>query len=127
MGDDQIKNILFPTEDEMGLNSPICHHFGKTPYLTLLKVEDDIIMDLKVFETQGRHAGGHTTAAEVVLINDGDVVICGNLGGKAVEMLGNGGVQVFSGANGTVSQAFQQWKNEDLKPGSLKPCTEGHH
>jgi len=111
----------------MGLNSPICPHFGKTPYLTLLKVEDGTIEDFKVFETHGRHTGGRATPAELVLINGGDVVICGSLGGKAVEMLNNSGVQVFSGANGTVIQAFQQWKNEDLKPGSLEPCTEGHH
>ncbi|MEN6573009.1 NifB/NifX family molybdenum-iron cluster-binding protein [Methanobacterium aggregans] len=122
----KIKNLCFPTEDEKGLNSPICPHFGKTPYLTILKIEDDIVMDLEAFETHGRHSGGHATAAEVILVNDGDIVVCGNLGAKAVEMLSNGGVQVFSGATGTVNQAFQQWKNGDLKPGSLEPCTASH-
>lgn len=123
---DRISLICIPSLNEGGLLSDVSMHFGKTPYFTFIKLEDGEIKDIDVKETFGKHAGGSMTPAEIILNSGADVLICGNLGSKAVSMLRENGVQVFSGASGQVNQAFKEWKMGKLSLADENSCSEKH-
>jgi len=99
-------------------------HFGKTPYFTFINVEDGKIKDINVIESLGKHSGGAKTPAEIILSSGADVLICGNLGPKAVSMLRENGITVFSGASGKVDDAYKEWKMGKLSFADENSCNE---
>ncbi len=86
-------------------------HFGKTPYFTFIKFENGEINGINVIESVGKHKGGSKTPAEIIMDSKADVLICGNLGSKAISMLRNNEIEVFSGgSSGKVRDAIKEWK-----------------
>lgn len=106
--------ICIPTIEKNGLTSNISIHFGKTPYFAFLIEEKGQIKNIKFVKSKGKHAGGKLTPAEIVLNSDANILICGNLGSKAVNMFQQHHIQVFSGANGNVQEIFEQWIDGNL-------------
>jgi predicted Fe-Mo cluster-binding NifX family protein len=118
----KITLICIPSQDERGLLSNISMHFGKTPYLTYIKLEDGEIKDIKVIESFGKHMGGSSTPAQIILGLKVDVLICGNLGSKAISMLNGNGMDIFSGASGKVKDALSEWKIGNLSVAGDNSC-----
>lgn len=115
--------ICIPTIEKEGLNSNISLHFGKTPYFAFLKEKNGEIEDINFIESKGKHMGGSLTPAEIILNSDANILICGNLGSKAVNMLQKNNVKVFSGANGSVKDIFEQWKSGNLDMADKNSCS----
>ncbi len=120
----KIITIGIPTINEGGLLSDISMHFGRTPYLTIIKVENDEIINIDTIEIQGKHTGGTKTPAEIISNSGVDVLLCGNLGPKAVSMLQNSGIEVYSGASGKVQDAFKAWQTGMLQLADENSCND---
>jgi predicted Fe-Mo cluster-binding NifX family protein len=120
----KITTIGIPTLNEGGLLSDISMHFGRTPYLTIIKIENDEIKDIDTTEIQGKHTGGSKTPAEIISNSGVDVLLCGNLGPKAVSMLQNSGMEVYSGASGKVENAFKAWQTGMLQLADENSCND---
>lgn len=120
----KITTIGIPTLNEGGLLSDISMHFGRTPYLTIIKVENDEIIDIDTIEIQGKHTGGSKTPAEIISNSGVDVLLCGNLGPKAVSMLQNSGMTVYSGASGKVENAIKAWQTGMLQLADKNSCND---
>lgn len=119
--------ICVPSLDQEGLKSKISQHFGKTPYFVLIKYEDGKIENVQVLESQAKHTGGSMTPGEFIANSGAKTLLCGNLGPKAVQMLQNAGIEVFTGASGTVIEALQDWAEGKLKQASMdSACSDGH-
>jgi predicted Fe-Mo cluster-binding NifX family protein len=113
IGGQNIK-ISIPSMDNQALSSEISIHFGKSPYFTILDVKNNQIEKIEVIKSLGKHEGGKMTAAEIIIQSKADVLLCANLGSKAVEMLNERGVKIYAGAFGTVENTFEEWKNGNL-------------
>jgi predicted Fe-Mo cluster-binding NifX family protein len=120
----KIITIGIPTINEGGLLSDISMHFGRTPYLTIVKIENDEIKDIDTIEIQGKHTGGSKTPAEIISNSGVDILICGNLGPKAVSMLQNSKMEVYSGASGKVEDALNAWQTGLLKLADENSCND---
>ena len=120
----KIKTIGIPTLNDGGLLSDISMHFGRTPYLTIIKIENDEIKDINTIEIQGKHTGGSKTPAEIISNSGIDVLICGGLGPKAVSMLQNSGIEVYSGASGKVEDILKSWQTGKLNLADENSCNE---
>ncbi len=110
--------------EKNGLNSNVSLHFGKTPYFAFLKEKNSEIEDISFVESRGKHTGGSLTPAEIILNSDANILICGNLGSKAVNMFQKHDIQVFSGANGNVQEVFEQWMNGKLFVADENSCSK---
>jgi len=120
----KITVICIPTLDEKGLKSDLSVHFGKTPYFTFIKIEDGEIKDIDVIESFGKHKGGSKTPAEIILNSDAKILICGNLGQKAVSMLRESDMEVFSGASGKVEEILKDCQDGKLSIADENSCNE---
>lgn len=87
----------------------------KVRIFAFLGVKDNNIEDIKILKTLGRHTGGKITPAEMILGSNADILLCANLGSKAVKMFREEGVKVFLGASGTVQYTFDEWKRDNLR------------
>lgn len=108
-------SICIPSLDDQGLSSEISNHFGKSPYFTLLIIDGTKIEKIDVIKSLGMHEGGRLTPAEIINQFNSDVLLCANLGSKAVQLLHQYGIKVFVGASGTVENTFEEWKKDNLR------------
>ena len=120
----KITIIGIPTVNDEGLLSDISMHFGRTPFLTTIKIEDNEIKDINTIEVLGKHTGGSKTPAEIISTSGVNVLLCGNLGPKAVSMLQDRGIEVYSGASGKVEDALKAWQTNMLKLADENSCND---
>jgi predicted Fe-Mo cluster-binding NifX family protein len=107
------------------LTSPVDSRFGRAKYFIVLDTETgkftahDNAVNLQLAQGAGIQAGQ-------VVVNLGvDAVITGNVGPKAFNVLKAGNIQIFIGANGTVQQAVDDYKQCKLKAVD-QATVEGH-
>lgn len=119
--------ICVPSLSNEGLQAEVSQHLGKTPYFVLIKWENDQIEKFQVLESGSKHLGGRMTPGEFIAGSGANILLCGNLGQKAVQMIEKAGIEVYVGASGTVMEALQSWADSKLKPATMDTaCADGH-
>ena len=106
----------------------IFQHFGRTENFKVYDAEDGQIVSV---ETVGSNGNGHSALAGLLAENAIDVLICGGIGGGAMDALAGYGIEVIAGAEGDPTVAVEAYlKGELVSTGSN--CShhdgeEGHH
>ncbi len=107
------------------LDSPTDPRFGRARFLILMDTETggflSVDNDINLNASQG---AGIQTARKVVELK-AQTVITGHVGPKAFSVLDAGGVAIYTGASGTVSQAVEQFKAGSLHR-AQSATVEGH-
>jgi predicted Fe-Mo cluster-binding NifX family protein len=113
------------TSQGPALDSPTDPRFGRARYLILLDTDTGeysaVDNDINLNASQG---AGIQTGKKVVELK-AQAVITGHVGPKAFSTLDAGGVAVYTGATGTVSQGFEQFKSGSLQQ-AQSANVEGH-
>ncbi len=104
-------NTCIPVERDLGLESPICMHFGSAPLMMFVDTETGQT------KTKAREAGGHGSCAPLALLAGEavDAVIIGGIGRGALIQLLNSGLPVYQSGAATVSQALSALKSGNLE------------
>jgi predicted Fe-Mo cluster-binding NifX family protein len=106
------------------LEATIDPRFGRCLYLVIV---DSETMQFEAIPNMaaGSTGGAGIQAAQTIANKDVKVVITGNIGPNAFEALSTAGIEIITGASGTVKEAIDQYKNGKLhKTGS---ATVGEH
>ena len=85
-------------------NGEVFQHFGHTKEFKFYTVEDKKIVDSEIVPTMG---SGHSMLADFLLLNGVTVLICGGIGGGAINALGQAGIEVYAGAAGSPDAAVE--------------------
>ena len=107
------------------LNSPVDPRFGRAKFFVIVETETgeftaaDNTQNLNAVQGAGIQAGRNVVELGV------QSVITGHVGPKAFSTLQAGGVQIYTGADGTVADAIEQFKAGRLKQASGADV-EGH-
>ena len=83
--------ICIPTETDQGLEAAVMAHFGSAPFFTIYDTNTEGIEHVGNQNLHHMHGG-----CQPLLALNGkavDVVICGGMGARAVQKLGEGGVK----------------------------------
>jgi predicted Fe-Mo cluster-binding NifX family protein len=117
--------ITFPTNDGSGLESHLADHFGRARTYTIIDLETD---ELKVIDNSGEHFGGRQSAPAILVDQGTNVLVCKGLGRKAIQRLGESGVDIYITDKLTVKQAYEAYKNNELRKATdNEACTESRH
>jgi len=117
--------VSIPTKDENGLEGVVEPHFGKAPTYTIIDTENN---QVTVIPNTSEHMGGTGLPPEYLHENGVDIMLCGGLGFKAVNMFESYGIKVFVGAGGTVRDTFEAWKAGKLQNATAEnSCSEHGH
>jgi predicted Fe-Mo cluster-binding NifX family protein len=117
--------IVIPTQHPAGLESKVHGHFGSAAHFLLCDTETG------TFETSGNadhgHEHGQCNPLGAIQGLRPDVLITGGIGGRALQLLQQGGVRAFRAATGERAGDLI----EALKTGRLPEITPqdacGHH
>ena len=104
-------------------NGNIFQHFGRTEYFKVYEVEDGAVVSSEVFGSNGI---GHGALAGLLAEHDIQVLICGGLGGGALNALSSAGIEVCAGASGNADEAVAAYLRGDLVDTGAN-CDHHHH
>ncbi len=97
-------------------NSPqsvIDPRFGRCKFYALADTESDEITFIPYEE---KERGSGINAANYVLNYKPDVIVVGNIGPKAFQVLSRAGIKIYGGVNGSIQEILDKLKNGKLKP-----------
>jgi len=96
------------------LDSPVDPRFGRSPYYVLVDTET---MEYEAVPNTSMNApsGAGIGAAQVVARRGVDAVLTGSAGPNATQVLSQSGIEILTGAQGTVRQVVDAFKKGELK------------
>ncbi|MFP4202654.1 MAG: NifB/NifX family molybdenum-iron cluster-binding protein [Candidatus Acetothermia bacterium] len=115
--------VCFPTEGSGGIEGRVGEHFGRVPTYTIIDNETE---DVEVIPNESTHKGGKGLPADLLAAEGVDVMVCSGLGRKAIQLFQDHGIDVFVGAGGTVREALEEWREDQLLSASESDACERH-
>ena len=96
------------------LDAVVDQRFGRCQYFIIVDPET---MKMKSISNEGTLSSGGAgiQAAQIVIKEDVNSVITGNIGPNAFSILQAAGIKVYIGAEGTVKDVIEQYKQGKLK------------
>ena len=95
------------------LNAQVDPRFGRCQYFVIVD-SDTMAFDAMANEAMNAPGGAGIQAAQAMVNKGVNVVISGNMGPNAFQVLSTAGVKVATGAYGTVKEAVEMYKNGKL-------------
>ena len=105
-------------------NERIFQHFGHTEQFKIYDIENDKIISKTVIGTNGQ---GHGALSSFLSEHDVDVLICGGIGGGAINALNEMGIKLFGGVSGDCDEAVQAFLNNELAFNPNVRCSHHDH
>ncbi len=87
-------------------NGMVFGHFGHTAEFKIYDVVDGNVVSSEVVDTNG---SGHGALAGFLMQRGVDTLICGGIGGGAINALSNAGIKVYGGVSGDVDTAVNDF------------------
>ena len=116
--------ITIPTEDDRGLEAKVASHFGRSAYLTTVNTETE---EVYIRPNQGHHFGGAVNPATAAKETGADAIVCTGLGIKALRYFSTAGIEVYTGAEGTVRDVCESFRNGKLPRANEESACAGRH
>ena len=107
------------------LNSLVDPRFGRAKYFLVVDTEAGDFSAADNSQNLNAAQGAGIQAGKNVVDLGAEAVITGHVGPKAFATLQTGGVRIYTGANGTVTHAIEQFKAGTLKQSNAADV-EGH-
>jgi len=96
------------------LDAVVDQRFGRCQYFLIVDTET---MNVKTISNEGilSSGGAGIQAAQIVTKEDVNSVITGNIGPNAFSILQAAGIKVYTGAEGKIKEAIENYKKGKLK------------
>lgn len=102
----------------------VFQHFGKTSFFKVYEIENNEIVKSEVKDTEGL---GHHDLATLLQRWGVELLICGGIGGGAIQALNNANVKCLPGVKGNCDQAVQDYLNGKLDYDENARCDHHDH
>ena len=119
--------VAVAADDDRGLESEVSHHFGRCPYYVIAETGDGGIGAVRV--AANPYFSDHSPGKVPLFIKSQgvSVMIAGGMGWRAKEIFDHHGIEVATGALGSVRRALEEYLAGRLS--GYDPCSgrEGGH
>ena len=105
-------------------NGNVFQHFGRTEQFKIYDVENGKVESSEIIGNDGL---GHGALASLLANNAIDVLICGGLGGGALNALTTAGIEVVAGASGNTDEAVEAYLKGELVSSGVNCDHHDHH
>lgn len=114
--------IAITAENSNGLDSTIAQHFGRAPFFILVDVERKEVTATEAISNPfaAKHEPGQVP--DFIRDQGAKVMVSGGMGGRAIQFFEQAGIEVATGARGTVRQALENFLGGELQEAA--PCAE---
>jgi predicted Fe-Mo cluster-binding NifX family protein len=116
--------IAFPSQEDLGLDSPVFEHFGSARYFVIV---DSATGAAETVENKDlHHLHGSCQPLQALGGKPVDAVVVGGIGRGALMKLGNAGIATYRAVEGTVSENLALIKEDKLPRFSVDHTCAGH-
>ena len=116
--------ICVPTNDDRGLESAVCSHFGSAPFLMIVDTEGGVCRAIPNAHQHDQHGMCVPLAA---LQGEGiDGMAVGGIGPGALNKLVAAGIQVFLSETSTVDETVHAYETGTLRRVTLETSCAHH-
>ena len=120
---DKPRLIAVPVEEDLGLDSRVCPHFGHTPAFALVELDGDQVLSCRVVKNPMANNHQPGMLPGFVRSLGADVLLAGGMGPRAIELLESYGIEVATGADGSVRDCIEAYQAQGLR--GAAPCDHG--
>jgi predicted Fe-Mo cluster-binding NifX family protein len=117
-------NICIPVEDDRGLQSLVCAHFGSAP--TFLIVDTESRSCRAIPNRNAHHAHGACTPIAALQGEHVEGAVVGGIGRGALQKLNAANIVVFVSEHRTVAETVAAWNAGSLKVVQPNMACAGH-
>lgn len=97
--------VVVPVTGNDGIEVEVSEHFGHAPFFAFAKIEDGKInVEFVKNPFEGQHSVGNVPS--LLVKQKANVLIAGNLGQRAYEILTENGIEVYPYASGTLKEVL---------------------
>jgi len=115
--------IVVPTNSKKGLNDKVAEHFGRCQTYTFIDEKGAVI---EIIDNTTEHMGGKGLPPELMKKHGADILLCKELGPRALNLCEQLGIDVYVGQAETVREIFEMWKNNKIKRADVGDVCEQH-
>ena len=115
--------IVIPTNNKKGLNDKVADHFGRCLTYTFLNEKGEVV---EIIDNTSEHMGGKGLPPELMKRHRANILLCKNLGPRALILCGELGIDVYISQSETVKDIFEIWKNGKIKKAGTEDVCEQH-
>jgi len=115
--------IVIPTDDKKGLSDKVAEHFGRCNTYTFLEEKGKIV---EIIENTSEHKGGIGLPPELMKKHGADVLLCKELGPRALDLCKQLKIDVYVCQAETVKEIFELWKSKKIEKADLEDVCEEH-
>jgi len=118
-------NLCIPVDDDRGLESSVCPHFGSAPAFMIVDTESG---SCRLIANHNQHHGHGMCAPLATLEGEAiDGMAVGGIGRGALSKLAAANIRVFLSDQATVAETVAACKDGRLKAMGLEmACSHGH-
>jgi predicted Fe-Mo cluster-binding NifX family protein len=115
--------IVIPTDGQNGLNEKVADHFGRSLTYTFLNEKGEVI---KIIKNTSEHMGGQGLPPELMKQHGADILLCRDLGPKAISLCAELDIDIYTCQAETVKDIFEMWQSNKLKKAGAEDACEHH-
>lgn len=104
-------------------NGNIFQHFGRSEAFKFYDVDGGAVTATAVVSTNG---SGHGALAGFLAAHKADALICGGIGGGALNALSEAGIRVLAGVSGDADSRVDEFVEGTLVFGTEANCSHSH-
>ena len=118
--------LALSIETNQGSDSKMAHHFGRCPYFALVELNNDEISGLDIIQNPFFESHQPGQVPEFIQSQQAEVMISGGMGRRALEFFLQFGIDVKTGAEGTVDNVIKAFLAGELQEGASCAHSESH-
>jgi len=115
--------VVIPTNNKKGLEDTVAEHFGRCLTYTFLNEKGKVV---EIIDNTSEHMGGKGLPPELMKKHEADILLCKDLGPRALALCSQLGIDVYVNQVETVKEIFEMWKNNKIKKADMKDACEEH-
>ncbi len=104
--------IGIPVNEDLGLESPTGAHFGHAPLYALVELDT---MEVSVIPNESNHAGGDKLPPEWLNEMGVELLLCGGMGQRAIDLFEKFCIPVYFGEEPTAGEMIEAYKEDRLR------------
>ncbi len=114
--------IAVSVDTNRGLDSQVAQHFGRCPWFAFVDLNGHEVEAVSVVDNPFYAAHQPGQVPHFIHSNHANVMLSGGMGGRAIQLFRQLGIQAATGASGTVREALERFLGGELKEAA--PCAE---
>jgi len=115
--------LVIPTNNKRGVDDKVAEHFGRCPTYTFLNEKGEVV---KIIANTSEHMGGKGLPPELMKQHGADILLCKDLGPRALNLCRKLGIEIYCSEAETVREIFEMWKNNKIKKANAEDICEQH-